>query len=136
MNQESNTGHHQKPVKPLVGLIGSLALVNALLIIVGVFLRPASVAGIWRRARTNRTSQCSVWLLAGMEEARSGQTRRADRRCADSVCGSDSRQPWFFCSEILLEYVFLPDAAMNGRMGGSSSERCLRYSRLRRFMLH
>jgi len=55
-------------------------------------------------------------------EARSGQTRRADRRCADSVVVRLAAA-LVFCSEILLEYVFLPDAAMKVAWGGSSSER-------------
>lgn len=117
MPAESNTGlTHQRPLKLLVGLIGALALINALLIVVGAFLRPASVSGIGDVLGLIAPAgvQFGYWLLWRSEF------------WANAPHGPQVwRLSWWFgfaaglvfCSEILLEYVILPDAAMNGRMG-------------------
>ena len=117
MPAERNTGlDHQAPLKGLVGSIGALALINALLIVAGVFLRPASAAGFSGVVGVIApvSVQLGYWLL--WRSAFWAKALHAPRVWRISSLFGFAAS-FVFCSEILLEYVILPSSAMNARLG-------------------
>lgn len=117
MAVDSNTDlDYQTPLNRLVRLIAALALTNALLIAAGVFLRPASAAGFsgMLGVIAPLSVQFGYWLL-WRSAFWANVPHRPHVWRLSSLFGFAAA--FVLCSEILLEYVILPDAAMNVRMG-------------------
>jgi hypothetical protein len=117
MYEDSNAGmDYRAPIKRLVRLIGALALINVLLIASGVLLRPNSAAGVFQMLGVIApiSVQLGYWLLwRSAFWAKVPHSRRVWR--LSSLFGFAAG--FVFSSEILLEYIILPDAALNVRLG-------------------
>jgi len=117
MYADSNAGRdYGAPIKWLVRLVGVFALTNVLLIASGVLLRPTSAVGVFQMLGVIApiSVQIGYWLLwRSTFWANVPHARHVLR--LGSLFGFAAG--FVLSSEILLEYIILPNAAWNVRLG-------------------